>query len=812
MTMDTAEVKKMMTEQLELSRRLRSRIRELERAAHAPAAVIGMGLRLPGSLRSPEDYWDFLCREGNAVTEIPGDRPGLRAVYDPAIGKPGRSYVDRAAFLDDIASFDAGFFGISQREAELLDPQQRMLLETAWEALERAGLAVRRADRLDVGVYLGMMASEYAERLAVRGDKTPIDPYYATGGGLCFGAGRISYVMGFRGPAVSMDTACSSSLTALHFALRALRDGDCRYALVCGSNLVLSPNLMVSLCQSRALAPDGRSKSFLASADGYGRGEGVGALLLMRLADAEQEQRPVLAVISGSAINHDGPAAGLTVPNGPAQQEVIRAALADAGVDAEELGWIEAHGTGTRLGDPAEIGALDSAVGAAIAERRMPLAIGSVKSRLGHLEAASGVAAVMKTVLMLQHGVIPPAAEPGDGELNPIIEWQKMHFTVPRKAEPWPRSLPRRIAGVNSFGMSGTNAHVVLTAYEPGQGSEPAAPANHPDLLLLSAKDPGALADLADAVGRYLKRADPALIPSVCHTLRVGRVPFSCRVAVTGSTGSELASQLTAALSRFDSRPEPVPLPLPLTVTLRVAASDEAVRAAATELADGLPALSSVPVIPLADPAESLAAILRRFGLRVQVRRENGLPGSGARVEWESGTGPAEHVMFPTEQSGVRESLLQTLGTLFAQGADLRWEDLRAPGARLVGDLPTYPFHRVRYWIDEIPVMPDDEGARPSTPAPRAASTLAVPSPANRDAVEAYLIAELRDVLHAPGDLDPAASFLEAGGDSFISTLYMARVEDRFAVSLTQEDLPIDAPLSVLIRRLAEDISGSAYA
>ncbi|MDX6356413.1 MAG: hypothetical protein QOF98_3316, partial [Streptomyces sp.] len=534
--MDADRVRQLMEDQLKHSRRLQARIRELEDARHAPLAVVGMALRFPGGLDSPESYWDFLRGTDTGYGPIPDDRPGLRAVYDPVPGTPGRSYVDKAGFLDDIAGFDADFFGISQREARLLDPQQRMLLETAWEALERAGVPVRRADRRSVGVYLGMMASEYLERVADAEDITGIDPYFTTGGGLCFGAGRISHVMGFSGPVLSVDTACSSSLSALHLAARGLRAEECRYALVCGSNLLLSANLMVSLSQTRALSPAGRSKSFLASADGYGRGEGVGVLVLMRLADAEREGRPVLAVVRGTAVNHDGAASDLTAPNGPAQQEVIRAALADARVDPAELGWIEAHGTGTPLGDPVEVGALDGVVGDAVRERGFPLPIGSVKSRLGHLEAASGIAALIKTILMLKHGEIPAAAADEDGPLNPHIPWDTTGFTVPRHNQPWPDRLPRRIAGVNSFGMSGTNAHAVLEAYplggyeeaggagaggsvgrsagqpvQPVQGEpyEP-APGERYELLTLSAKNPAALWARAERLATRRRESDPA--------------------------------------------------------------------------------------------------------------------------------------------------------------------------------------------------------------------------------------------------------------------------------------------------------------
>jgi acyl transferase domain-containing protein len=794
--MDSAEIRRLMEDQLKLSQRLRARVRELEDERHAPLAVVGMGLRFPRSLRSPEEYWDFLRGGGTALSGIPEDRPGLRAVYDPAVGRPGTSYVDRAGFLSDIAHFDAEFFGVSQREAKLLDPQQRLLLETSWEALERAGIAVRRSDRLPVGVYLGIMASEYLDRIEDAGDTRLIDPYFTTGGGLCFGAGRISYVMGFSGPVVSVDTACSSSLTALHLAVRGLRDGDCRYALVCGSNLVLSAGLMVSLCQTRALSPDGRSKSFLASANGYGRAEGVGAVVLMRLADAEREGRPILAVVRGTAANHDGAASGLTAPNGPAQQEVIRGALADARVDAKDVGWIEAHGTGTVLGDPIEVGALDGVLGAAVRERGVPLAIGSVKSRLNHMEAASGIAALIKTVLMLRHGEIPAAADDADGELNPHIPWDRLGFTVPRRNQPWPRSLPRRVAGINSFGMSGTNVHVILEAYDDaGTGPRPAH-GPRPELLTLSAKDPAALADLAVAVGDRLERADPVRTAAICHTLRTGRAPLGYRLAVTGTTPAELAGRLAAAV-----RPTAPAAPV-RSITLRVGSDDERVADGIAALTAAFPALGEAPA---GAPADRLAHLFGRLGPRPRVRRGSVAAGAAAGVEWSTDSATRSFPVVTDRPDAAPSLLLDALAALFADGADLRLDALRAPGARLADDLPTYPFRRRRFWIDE-PLAPADTVHTD----PAADTALSLPEPHDRDGMRAHLMNVLKEVLHAQDELDPDISLLDVGGDSFIFTLYLTKVEEHFETGAPPEDLPIDVPISELVDRLADHIAEAA--
>ena len=798
-SMDPVQIKKLMEDQLKQSRRLQARVRELEEARRAPLAVVGMGLRLPGGLDSPDGYWDFLRADADASAPIPQDRPGLRAVYDPTPGRPGRSYVDRAGFLADIAHFDADFFGISQREAKLLDPQQRMLLETAWEALERAAIAVRRTERLNVGVYLGMMASEYGERLEDRDDMSRIDPYYTTGGGLCFGAGRISHTMGFSGPVISVDTACSSSLTAMHLATRALRGGECRYALVCGSNLLLSASLMVSLCQTRALSPGGRSKSFRADADGYGRGEGVGALVLMRRQDAEREGRPILAVVRGSAVNHDGAASGLTAPNGPAQQEVIRAALDDAATAPGELGWIEAHGTGTVLGDPVEVGALDGVLGAAVRERGFPLAIGSVKSRLGHLEAASGIAALIKTVLMLQHGQIPAAAGQDD-ELNPHIAWDRLGFAVPRRNQPWPAQLAdHRVAGVNSFGMSGTNAHVVLQAHH--HDPLPPAPARRRELVTVSAKDPAALAELVDAVSRHLKQTDPAQLPEVCHTLRTGRAPFAHRVAVTGADAPQLADALSAALA--DHRP-PARDSAPRWVTLRVTAGAPELEAALAALAQEYPALTRGVTAGQhqESPEDLLARLIGR--LRLRVRLERRATGPAAELAW--GPGPTTRTLVGDRPEQSPLLLLDILADLFTAGADPRFEALCAPGTRLVGDLPTYPFQRRRFWIEEPRTARDPRPDHPDHPD-AVSRTPGAPDATDREAVRGYLARLLREVLHAPDDVDLDESFLDNGGDSFISTLFITKVEEVYTVGLTAGELPLDQPLSDLFTALAADIA-----
>lgn len=797
--MNTDELRGLLEEQLRLSRRLRARVRELEQAHTAPLAIVGMGLRLPGGLTTPEEYRDFLYGKGDAIVEVPDDRPGLAAVYDPEIGLPGRSYVRQAGFLDQVAEFDADFFGISQREAEALDPQQRMLLETTWEALERAGIAARRQDRIDAGVFIGIMASEYTDRLA-QGDPRRIDPYFGTGGGHCFAAGRISYVLGLRGPALSVDTACSSGLVALHAAARSLRSRECRYALVGAANLLFSPQLMVSLCASRALAPDGRSKPFTAAADGYGRGEGVATVVLMRLADAIEESRPVLAVLSGTAVNHDGASSGLTVPNGSAQQEVIRAALANAGVRPIDVSYVETHGTGTSLGDPIEAGALEEALGVAHQESNK-LLIGSIKARLGHLEAASGLASLLKVVLMLGEDTIPVDLPEDGGALSDLIPWDDYHLDLPRQPRPWPQRP--KLAGISSFGLSGTNAHAVLRAADPPPNAT-ATDVHRPELLLLSARSDTALTAAAAAVSTYLFRADPDHLPSVAHTLRAGRVPFSHRLALIGTTTQQMARDLIQAAPAASSGSTRTVREVTL-VTNDTARSTLAQRLAA--LAAEFPLVMGAPD---PDPVAWLARTLRGLGLSVRTRSGGAPTTALASLEFTE----QQIELVPAQPDRLEWGFLNALASLFLAGADLRLDGLRRSGARFLPDVPTYQFQRRRFWIDEPTAGDRLTGTAPTTPAsttpagPIDASSAEADAGTDVDGIQRILCEELAAVLGATADeLNLELSFSEAGGDSFTAMLFFKSVADRYHATDLADGFPVDQPLAESVRDLAVSLA-----
>ena len=793
--MDADKLRLLIEDQLRLSRKLKARIAELESQTTAPLAVVGMSMRLPGGVQTPRQYWDFLLADHTAIAGIPEDRPGLRAIYDPDQDKPGKSYVDRAAFLDDIASFDPAFFGISVREAESMDPQQRLLLETAWEALERAGIAVRRHERLPVGVFVGIMASEYNQRLADPHDLTKVDPYYSTGGGHCFAAGRVSYTMGFSGPALSVDTACSSSLAALHLASQSLRRGECEYALVGGANLILGPDLMVSLCQSQALSPRGQSRAFLAGADGYGRGEGVGFLALMRLADAEAQHRPILAVVRGTATNHDGASSGLTVPSGPAQQEVVRAALADARIAPADVGYVEAHGTGTSLGDPIEVGALDQVIGTGAGERVAPVAIGSVKSRIGHLEAAAGIAGVLKVVLMLRAGVIPAAVTDPKAELNPLIPWDQVALTVPTQTTPWPKALPARVAGISAFGLSGTNAHAVLSAYEPAAERERAV-AGRRELLTLSARTPAALANLVEHTRDLLGRTDATDLSSVCHTMRAGRVHFPHRLAVTGATSTELVAELSTVLAQ----PPQLTPPDSNRLNLRIAVDDDVLDGAVTAIAEEYPLLATA-IAQAEDPTARLVALLNTLDIRVRVLSEPAAHDEGGhpivRLEFGGQTLP----LATDDAAEAPGLLLDALSTLYFCGVELRLDALAAPGVSYLDDVPTYPFDHKRYWIDEIVTTGATPARAEPVPQPAAATPLH-----DRKQLDRFLFTELGSVLKAETALDPAVPFVEIGGDSFTAMLLTKSIEKQYGVELPPDEIPIELPVGELVGWLGPQI------
>src|SRR5437773_1513081 len=382
--------------------KMRARLEAIERSNSEPIAIIGLGCRFPGRADTPEAFWRLLNDGTDAVTEIPANRWDVSAFYDARPEAQGKMYTRSGSFLEDIDQFDSGFFGISPREATSMDPQQRLLLEVSWEALENGGCAPDRLAGSQTGVFIGICNRDYAESYDGAIDATSIDAYSGTGNIFSVAAGRLAYTLGLTGPALAVDTACSSSLVAIHLACQSLRQKECEMALAGGVNLILSPLSYIFLARAKAISADGRCRTFDADATGYGRGEGCGVVVLKRLSDAVAAGDRILATIRGSAVNHDGRSSGLTVPNGTAQQRLLRRALENAGVSPHEVSYVETHGTGTPLGDPIEVGAIATVLGTGRPHDR-PLLIGSVKTNIGHLEAAAGVASLIKVVLSFSH-------------------------------------------------------------------------------------------------------------------------------------------------------------------------------------------------------------------------------------------------------------------------------------------------------------------------------------------------------------------------------------------------------------------------
>jgi acyl transferase domain-containing protein len=522
----------------------RAQLRRFERRDSEPIAIVGMSCRYPGGVSSPAELWELVARGAEAIGPFPADRGwDLERLFDSDPDRPGTSYARHGGFLDDAGGFDADFFGIDPREALTMDPQQRLLLECAWEACEDAGIDPQTLAGSPTGVFAGVAFSDYG--LGV--DRPELEHLRLTGSATSLISGRVAYTFGLEGPAVNVDAACSSSLVAIHLASQALRAGECSLALAGGVTVLSTPTVFIALSRERGLASDGRCKSFGAGADGAGFAEGAGLLLLERLSDARAHNHRVLALLRGSAVNQDGASNGLTVHNGPAQERVIRQALTRAGVSPADIDVVEAHSTGTPLGDPIEARAIIGAYGQS--RTNGALRLGTLKSNIGHTQAASGVAGVIKMVMAMRHGVLPKTLHADEPSSH--VDWSEGEVTLLGSPESWPAGDRPRRAGISSFGMSGTNAHAILEEPPRADGSEGAEwprDAPEPSVLpfLISAKSCEALIAQAERLRLHLLAHEELALRPIASTLALHRAHLAERAAILAADRGELLAGLQA--------------------------------------------------------------------------------------------------------------------------------------------------------------------------------------------------------------------------------------------------------------------------
>lgn len=753
-----------------LADELQSQLTSIEQAHTEPIALVGIGCRFPGKVTDPDTYWQLLRSGKDPITEVPPERWDVDAYYDPDPSTPGRTYTRRGGFLTGVDQFDPDFFGISPREAVHMDPQQRMLLEVSWEALERSGHAPKSLVGSRTAVYVAIGTNDYANLQTRAGDLSGIDAYSGSGNGFCFAAGRISYALGLQGPNMALDAACASSLMAVHLACQSLRARECELALVGGVNLMLSPETNVAFSRTRVMATDGRCKTFDAAADGYVRSEGCAAVVLKRLSQAVENRDPILAVIRGSAMNHGGASGGLTIPNGSAQQTAIREALSQAKIQPQNIQYVETQGTGTPLGDAIEVRAL----GAVLKQGRspqQPLWLASVKTNIGHTETASGLASLIKVVLALQHQKLPPHLHLQ--QVNPEISLEDIPAKIPTTLVPWPEGQSRRLAGVNAFGMSGTNAHVILEAAPTLDRSHPAI--ERPlHAFPVSAKTPEALRQLVQRYASYLAHTDVPL-GDVCFTAAVGRSHFPHRLMFVSDRAADLQQQLTEYLSRSDSASALAAPPgqkLP-KIIFDITGRDDTVASSSgssRQLYDTQPvfkgaidrcaeslAKTGISLLQMLYPETgssasdgspyalfainyALAELWQSWGIKPAA----GFAGGGEGVpqliaDCVSGKQDLEAALQivsafpqsklsplpltppeaqpPTEEYRLSlnsqhanwKTLLTHLSRLYQQGAVIDWQEFHRPYAQQRLELPTYPFQRQRYWSELA-----ERGAQPT--------------------------------------------------------------------------------------------------
>ncbi|WP_144864093.1 type I polyketide synthase [Hyella patelloides] len=646
---------------------MRDKIDTLEKAKHEPIAIIGIGCRFPGA-DNPEEFWQLLSQGGNAITKVPEVHWDLKQYCSDAVNTPGKICTAYGGFVPHLKEFDAAFFRIAPREAISLDPQQRLLLEVSWEALENAAIPAEELKGTATGVFIGICGTDYWHQLLNR-NPNQIDAYLTTGNTHSLASGRLSHFYGLTAPSISLDTACSSSLVAVHLAIKSLRDRESNLAIVGGVNRLIAPQVSINFSQAKMLSPDGLCKTFDTSANGFVRSEGCGIVILKRLDDAIADRDNIQAVLLGSAVNQDGRTSSITTPNSLSQQAVIKQALKNSKIKPSQVSYVESHGTGTSLGDLIEIEALSS-----VFAYNEQLILGAVKTNIGHLESASGIASSIKTVLSLQKSTIP--ANLHLKQPHNQIDWQKSPFILPKNNLSWEKKEQPRIAGVSAFGLSGTNAHVIISEAPDMEDSHTVI---RPDsnLFSLSARNKPALQQLVTNYTEYLEKNPHLNLEDICLTVNIGRSHFNHRLALTASSTLELQSKLR----QFINQKTP------------------------TEFWQGKVNLNSEPKVTVINSPEVQKPLL---DLAASMLINPVADLDVAKICWEINdqsslqSNENQTVIFTKINHELDDWQLLTSGLaqLYILGVAINWQTVAKNfgGNRIT--LPTYPFQRQTYWWD----------------------------------------------------------------------------------------------------------------
>lgn len=646
--------------------KMQQKIDALEQQKHEPIAIIGIGCRFPGA-NNPDQFWQLLVEGKDAITKVPATHWDIQQYCNEGVNTPGKICHADGGFVPHLKEFDASFFRIAPREAMSLDPQQRLLLEVSWEALENAGIPAEDLKGSATGVYIGICGTDYWHQLLNR-NLHEIDAYLTTGNTHSLASGRLSHFYGLTAPSISIDTACSSSLVAIHLGIKSLRDRESNLAIVGGVNRLIAPQVSINFSQAKMLSPEGRCKTFDQSADGFVRSEGCGVIILKRLSDAIADQDRIQAVLLGSAVNQDGRTSSITTPNSLSQQAVITQALANSKIKPNEVSYLETHGTGTSLGDLIEIEALSS-----VFSDNQQLILGAVKTNIGHLESASGIASLIKTILALQKETIP--ANLHLKQPNQQIDWQKLPFVLPNTNVPWKKTASPRIAGVSAFGFSGTNAHLIVS--EAPKKAESKVIQAEKNLFTLSARNKQVLLQLAQNYIDYLQANPHLKLEDICLTVNLGRSHFNYKLALTATSTQEVATKL----SQFIQGKTP------------------------TEFWQGKANVNrefKVSVITSANQASSLLELAESMLINPLTDIESG------EIFWEISNELSlqpinnQTIIFTKINQELNHWQLLTAGLaqLYILGVAINWKNVTQYFGGQKIALPTYPFQRQTYWLD----------------------------------------------------------------------------------------------------------------